>query len=80
MDTLSTTPTITWIVRALFAGSALAYAGHLWLVWRGIRQARAAALGWSPVYRHRVQVEARVLVHEGEGFLLRDVLPAPNEP
>lgn len=80
MDVSPTSPFLFWTVRLLFVGSALAYAAHLYLVWRQIRQATAAAFGPATARRHRVRVQADVLLHRGEGFLLRDVLPAPYEP
>lgn len=80
MDQMATGQVLPWIVRGLYAGSALAYLGHLWLVWRRVRAARALMMGVRPrPARRRVTVEAHVLQHGGEVFLLRDLLPAPNE-
>ena len=78
LDALESPPVLAWTVRALYTGAALAYATHLWFVWRRVRDARGVALGWAP-RRRRVIVTAEVVVHHGEPFLFRDVMPAPDE-
>ena len=81
MELLSTYTPLTLIVRLLYLGSIVAYAAHVWLVWRRVRLARDAMFG-VPVgrpHRQRVLVRADVLLHDGEAFLFRDVMPAPGE-
>ncbi len=72
---------LTWGVRALYGGSAVAYLAHLWLLWRRVREASATGFGALPVRPplRTVIVEAEVLFHDGEAFLLRDVISAPDE-
>lgn len=75
-------PVLAWTVRALILGSTVAYLAHLWLVWRRIRDARILAFGLPPARprRHRVTVEADILVHEDEVFVLRRARTRPQEP
>ena len=77
----STGPVLTWIVRALYGGSAVAYLAHLCLVWRRVRRARALSFGLAtpPPRRRRVTVRADILLHDGEPFLLGAARPAPDE-
>ena len=73
---------LTWVVRALYTGSAVAYMAHVWLVWRRVREARALFMGFprGPApRRERVTVRTEILLHHGEAFLLRDVMPAPQD-
>ena len=77
MESPETPLTLAWAVRALYTGAVVAYAAHLWLVWRQVRTARIAMFGLPPA--RQVTVRAEVLMHGGEAFLFRDVISAPDE-
>jgi len=67
---------ISWLSRALIGLSIVAYLAHVYLVIRRVREAGMLMLGptgrRNKRRRHRVEVRAEVLLHEGDGFLLRD--------